>query len=158
LGENLSDAPLCGICRRWQLLAAVNFQLRWAPFVLAARHLLDYSIGDIHDIEVRGSSEYALAAVGLYVRCTEGGNRFAIQYLRFVSDLSCQTGMYFENGGRPAARTAFLDVGLNRACSGFFANTLVTVNEAYLGPRYNGCVAFQEQAGNIFHRGLANSA
>jgi predicted dehydrogenase len=53
-GENPSDAlELCGICRRGQLLAVVSFQLRWAPFVVAARHLLDYSIGDIHDIEVR---------------------------------------------------------------------------------------------------------
>lgn len=55
LGETLEDARrLLGICRDKRLLAAVNFQLRFAPCLLAARALLDAgALGELHDVEVR---------------------------------------------------------------------------------------------------------
>lgn len=55
LGDNLSQASqLLQICQERNLHAAVNFQLRWAPFVLAARSLIEQgAIGQIVDLEVR---------------------------------------------------------------------------------------------------------
>lgn len=55
LGEDLAQARrIAGACRRRGLVAAVNFQLRWAPYVLAARHLIESGvIGEIDDMEVR---------------------------------------------------------------------------------------------------------
>lgn len=57
LGENLSQAhQILQVCSRKQLRAAVNFQLRYAPYVLAARSLIEQgAIGDLHDLEVRVS-------------------------------------------------------------------------------------------------------
>ncbi len=54
-GENLAQArELLALCRRKRLRAAVNFQLRYAPAVLAARELIaSGAIGEVHDIEVR---------------------------------------------------------------------------------------------------------
>lgn len=54
-GENLEQArALRQQCREKQLRAAVNFQLRHAPCVAAARQLIaDGVIGDVHDVEVR---------------------------------------------------------------------------------------------------------
>ncbi len=54
-GENLAQArELLALCRRKRLRAAVNFQLRYAPAVLAARELIaSGAIGELHDIEVR---------------------------------------------------------------------------------------------------------
>lgn len=54
-GENLAHArELLAICRRKRLRAAVNFQLRYAPYILAARRLVDEgAIGELHDLEVR---------------------------------------------------------------------------------------------------------
>ena len=54
-GENLAQArELLALCRRKRLRAAVNFQLRYAPVVLAARELIAAgTIGDVHDMEVR---------------------------------------------------------------------------------------------------------
>lgn len=55
LGENLAQA--CRIvrwCQEKRLRAAVNFQLRYAPYVLAARNLIENgAIGELHDMEVR---------------------------------------------------------------------------------------------------------
>ena len=55
LGDNLEQARILrDICIQKGLVAAVNFQMRWAPFVLAARSLLEQgAIGDIVDLEIR---------------------------------------------------------------------------------------------------------
>jgi predicted dehydrogenase len=57
LGENLDQArQIRELCSRKRLRAAVNFQLRYAPYVLAARSLIEQgAIGDLHDLEVRVS-------------------------------------------------------------------------------------------------------
>jgi predicted dehydrogenase len=55
MGENLSAARrILDLCRERQLVAAMNFQLRFSPNVLALRDLLDrQAIGELRDIEVR---------------------------------------------------------------------------------------------------------
>jgi predicted dehydrogenase len=55
MGDDLDSArAIRDLCAAKRLKAAVNFQLRYAPFVLAARSLLDQgAIGDLHDMEVR---------------------------------------------------------------------------------------------------------
>jgi len=55
MGENIAEArAILEVCRRKRLLAAVNFQLRFAPCVIAARDLVERgAIGDLHDVEVR---------------------------------------------------------------------------------------------------------
>ncbi|MGH9326893.1 MAG: Gfo/Idh/MocA family protein [Terriglobia bacterium] len=55
MGEDLEQARrILEVCRRKQLRAAVNFQLRYAPYVLAARSLIEQGvIGELHDMEVR---------------------------------------------------------------------------------------------------------
>jgi multiple sugar transport system substrate-binding protein len=39
--------------------------------------------------------------------------------------------------------------------NGFFADTLSTLDEAWLRPRYSGYIPFQDEAGQIVHRYLA---
>lgn len=42
------------VCRRKKLVAAINFQLRFAPFVAAARYMIGQGlIGEVYDMEVR---------------------------------------------------------------------------------------------------------
>jgi predicted dehydrogenase len=54
-GEDLPQArALLALCQKKRLRAAVNFQLRYAPCVAAARRLIaDGAIGEVHDVEVR---------------------------------------------------------------------------------------------------------
>ena len=54
MGETLAQAKeILKICRRKKLVSAVNFQLRYAPYILAARDLVDKGlIGDLYDMEV----------------------------------------------------------------------------------------------------------
>lgn len=54
-GEDLGQArALLAVTRQKELQAAVNFQLRYAPCVAAARQLIaEGAIGELHDVEVR---------------------------------------------------------------------------------------------------------
>lgn len=55
MGDSLPEAQaILDICRRKKLKAAINCQLRFAPFVMAARHLIETGrLGELYDIEVR---------------------------------------------------------------------------------------------------------
>jgi predicted dehydrogenase len=57
MGETLQEArAIVDLCHRKALTAAVNFQLRWAPVMLAARKIADSGlIGQLHDIEIQVS-------------------------------------------------------------------------------------------------------
>jgi predicted dehydrogenase len=58
LGGTLAEAEdIVALCRERRLEAAVNFQLRWAPNMLAARAITDAgALGTLHDIEVQVST------------------------------------------------------------------------------------------------------
>jgi predicted dehydrogenase len=55
MGDDLSQAQeILEVCRKKNLVAAINFQLRFAPFVSAARYLIDNGfLGELYDMEVR---------------------------------------------------------------------------------------------------------
>lgn len=55
MGETLEEAEaILSICRKKKLTAAVNFQLRWAPNMLAASAVRETGmLGTLHDMEVQ---------------------------------------------------------------------------------------------------------
>ena len=54
MGENLTQAKqILELCKKKNLLAAVNFELRYAPYILAAKKLIQEGlIGEINDVEI----------------------------------------------------------------------------------------------------------
>ena len=55
MGNDLAQAKeIVAVCERKGLVAAINFQLRYAPYISMARLLVDQKlIGDLYDIEVK---------------------------------------------------------------------------------------------------------
>ena len=55
MGESIEQAKeILDICHEKNLIAGVNFQLRQAPYIIAARQLIDEGkIGEIVDIDWR---------------------------------------------------------------------------------------------------------
>ena len=55
LGDDFEQArAIRDLCRRKRFIAAVNFQMRYAPYVMGARSLIEQgAIGELHDLEVR---------------------------------------------------------------------------------------------------------
>ncbi len=55
MGDDLTEARhIRAICRERQLIAAINFQLRFAPFIIAARDMIEQGLlGELYDVEFR---------------------------------------------------------------------------------------------------------
>lgn len=55
MGDNLAAArEILSICRERGLVAAINFQLRFAPFIIAARDMIERGLlGELYDVEFR---------------------------------------------------------------------------------------------------------
>ena len=55
MGENLEEAQrILELCREKNLVSAVNFQLRYAPYILAAKDIIEKGLlGDVYDMEIK---------------------------------------------------------------------------------------------------------
>jgi multiple sugar transport system substrate-binding protein len=95
-----------------------------------------------------------LGGAGLAISATCKQPQLALDYARFVASGEVQTGLYAAMGGQPGHRAAWLNEENNRITENFFRNTLRTLDEAYLRPRYPGYITFQEQAPDVVARFL----
>jgi multiple sugar transport system substrate-binding protein len=73
----------------------------------------------------------------------------AITYAQFVAGPDCQRGLYPRAGGQPGHRAAWLDPEVNAGAGDFYRDTLLTLDEAYLRPRFDGYIPFQDRAGEM---------
>jgi multiple sugar transport system substrate-binding protein len=103
---------------------------------------------------------------GVALRSTLGGAGLAISkhahepaaaaaYAQFVASEAVQCGVYFESGGQPGFRKAWIDAAINQRSGAFFAKTLETLDAAYLRPRFDGYLIFQDEAGEAVHEYLS---
>jgi multiple sugar transport system substrate-binding protein len=97
-----------------------------------------------------------LGGVGLAISAHSEHRQAAIDYALFIASGECQKGLYFESGGQPGHRAAWIDPEVNEWSSEFFKGTLRTLDLAYLRPRHAGYPVFQELAGEVIHRFLRN--
>lgn len=90
-----------------------------------------------------------LGGTGLAIttRCTGERLALALEYAAYVNAPETQRGLYTVTGGQPGHRSAWLDDGCNRLTNGFFRDTLTTLDEAWLRPRYAGYIHFQDEGG-----------
>jgi multiple sugar transport system substrate-binding protein len=109
-----------------------------------APHIIHYT--DIPSTRSEPSGS-VLGGVGLAVSAYSEHRQVAIDFALFVAAQECQRGIYFESGGQPGHRAAWTDPTVNQRASGFFEDTLRTLDLAYLRPRHVGYPAFQGRAG-----------
>jgi multiple sugar transport system substrate-binding protein len=75
----------------------------------------------------------------------------ASAFVAFVTSPDVQHGIYVEAGGQPGHRAAWTDGEVDAAANGFFSATLPALDVAYLRPRYDGFLGFQDAAGDLVH-------
>jgi multiple sugar transport system substrate-binding protein len=92
------------------------------------------------------------AGIAISKKCTDVDA--ALDYVRYVMSPSCQRTLYFESGGQPGHRSAWLDKRTNELSRNFFQNTLETMDNSYTRPRYNGHMYFQDKASIVVHEYL----
>ena len=74
----------------------------------------------------------------------------------FTGSAAIQNGIYFQSGGSPGIAAAWTNPYLDNQASGFFGDTLPTLDRAFVGPRYSGYLDFQDTACLHIHEFLRN--
>jgi multiple sugar transport system substrate-binding protein len=96
-----------------------------------------------------------LGGAGLAVSSSCRHPDVAADYAAHVCSADVQRSVYFDHGGQPGHRGAWLDARTNAAAADFFRETLATLDEAAMRPRFAGWIAVQDAACDILHRFLA---
>jgi multiple sugar transport system substrate-binding protein len=92
-----------------------------------------------------------LGGAGIAVSSASSQIDEAIAYARFVCSADVQRGAYVRGGGQPGHRAAWTDPEVDVAANGFFSSTLEALDRAYLRPRFDGFLSFQDAAGDVIH-------
>lgn len=92
-----------------------------------------------------------LGGVGLAISSKSKLIEEAVAYAMFVVEERTQRGTYFLSGGQPGHLQAWKDPKVNERASGYFKETLTTMEHASMRPRASGAIDLQEQAGKLIY-------
>ncbi|MDE2749617.1 MAG: extracellular solute-binding protein [Chloroflexota bacterium] len=102
---------------------------------------------DMVDINGQGRCQTTLGGTGLAISARCQALEIARDYAMFTASPAIQGTLFFDSGGQPGHRSAWLDAEVNRRSNNYFRNTLPALDRAYLRPRFPGYLHFQDHAG-----------
>ncbi|MEU8569355.1 ABC transporter substrate-binding protein [Streptomyces pathocidini] len=116
------------------------------------------AFGDAPAWRPGGRPGSVLGGAGLAVSARRAGDpavRDAVRdHLRRLLAEPVQCELFPVTGGQPAARAAWTDPWTNERWNGFYRDTLATIENAWVRPRWPGYPAFQTAASQILREGL----
>jgi multiple sugar transport system substrate-binding protein len=119
---------------------------RYAPFLLKAGGLVTFQGKRLRS---------TLGGAGIAVSSRTKHPRACMDFAAFAATPETQSGIYFQAGGQPGHRAAWTDDAVNSACHDFFRDTLQTLDESLLRPRFPGYMGFQDAATPVAHAAVA---
>ena len=102
----------------------------------------------------RGCAGTMLGGTGVAISKLSKDQNEAVAYAKWLVSPEHQRGTYVREGGQPASLAAWTDPAVSAASGDFFSNTLLTLQTAYVRPRFDGFVRFFEAAGIQINRCL----
>ena len=144
----------------WEFMSSTD-EAAYCPFAYGysnyarpgyAKHCIEF--GGLLSIDGHTKCRSTLGGAGLAISRRVTTAEATARYCAFVASAEVQSGIYFSAGGQPGHRTAWTDSEVNRQCNGFFEKTLSTLDEAYMRPRFDVYLPFQDEAGLIVHEYL----
>lgn len=113
------------------------------------------------DIAVAGTTGpvgAVLGGTGIAVSAFSGNQAAAMDYAYWIASGEVQRGLYAEAGGQPGHARAWADDKVNAAAHGFYRDTRRTMEGAWVRPRHDGYMAFQQAASERLTAGLLAGA
>jgi len=112
---------------------------------------------NVMDLEGNGPIGTQLGGTGIAVSNASTFKKEAFQYALWVASAECQKDIYYKNGGQPGNAIAWEDKIINEETNNFFYNTRATLEGAWVRPKYNGYMKFQDLSGDIINDFLKNN-
>jgi multiple sugar transport system substrate-binding protein len=138
-------------------IAYVPLAFGYASFgrASAASHALAFAPGPAG---AAGVPSGTLGGAGLAVFASSAHVEAACAYAAFTASAEAQRGVYVRGGGQPGHRSAWTDPEVNASSGGAYAATLDALDAAYLRPRHDGFLTFQDEAGTLLHASVRDDA
>jgi len=99
----------------------------------------------------------ALGGTGIAVSAFSVHRDAAIDFAYWISSGDIQRGSYASAGGQPGHADAWEDRMVNAGTTNFYAATRKTLEAAWVRPRHNGYMSFQQAASDRLNAGLLQS-
>lgn len=120
-----------------------------------AKHVLRYT--DVVSFNNK-KLKTTLGGTGLAVSAFSKHPETAVRFTKWIVSGEMQRTMYVQHGGQPGHRSAWTDDNANQLTNNFFRNTLVTLDDSYVRPRYDGYLHFQDHAGLPLQQCILNNS
>lgn len=98
-----------------------------------------------------GIANAVLGGAGIAVSAKTKHSVEAAKYAAWVCSSDIQNSVYVKGQGQPANIVAWKSEFANRLTNNFFLNTIQTLTNAFVRPRYNGWPKFQKYLGERIH-------
>jgi multiple sugar transport system substrate-binding protein len=120
-----------------------------------AKHVLHYAdVVSFNDKKLQTT----IGGTGLAVSAFSKHITAAVDFTRWVVSGQIQRTLYVQHGGQPGHRSAWTDENANLLTHSFFKNTLSSMDNSYMRPRYNGYLHFQDHAGEPLHHCILHNS
>jgi multiple sugar transport system substrate-binding protein len=116
------------------------------------------AFADIPAAGTDGPVGSALGGTGIAVSARSAEPAAAIDFAFWVAGAEVQRSIYASAGGQPGNAVAWDDENVNRPTHGFYIKTRATLEGAWVRPRHDGYMAFQDGAATVLVEALRDNA
>lgn len=113
------------------------------------------AFADIPSAGGHGPVGSALGGTGVAVSAFSRNRDAAVAFAEWVASATVQRGVYAQAGGQPGHAAAWGDDAVNAATHDFYRATRRTLDGAWVRPRHNGYMGFQQAGSELLVEALA---
>lgn len=128
----------------------------YVSYAMAGFRAHRLAFADIPVIGAGGPIGSALGGTGIAVSAFSKAKDAAIDFAYWVASGDVQRGAYAAAGGQPGHAAAWEDQKVNAATGNFYRDTRVTLEGAWVRPRHDGYMVFQQAASDRIVAGLTS--
>jgi multiple sugar transport system substrate-binding protein len=145
----------------FERMAAAESAIACAPLIygyvsyaIAGFRPARLAFADIPVAGAKGPVGSALGGTGVAVSARSTAPEAAIAFAFWVASDEVQRGPYAEAGGQPGNAAAWEDEAVNAAAGDFYRATRATLDGAWVRPRHDGYMVFQDSAAKRLNQAL----
>lgn len=135
-------------------IACVPYAYGYVPYAAKGFRPNTLTFTDIPEAGIIGPAGSALGGTGIAVSAFSKDKEAAVDFAYWIASGEVQKGPYAASGGQPGHAAAWEDDIVNDATNDFYHGTRDTLDAAWVRPRFDGYMAFQQAASERINAGL----
>jgi len=128
----------------------------YVSYAIAGFRARRLAFTDIPVVGANGPVGSALGGTGIAVSAFSKAKEAATDFAYWVASGDVQRGAYAAAGGQPGHAAAWEDHTVNAATGNFYRDTRATLGGAWVRPRHDGYMAFQQAASDRILSGMTS--